>query len=106
MASKNRSVHPIPDELAPDPARTYERAKPEKEAGMGRLDNNSGTPTCSPDCIEESVRQKQGSRQLNADDVINAADGGKADGYEKAFACRRCVWRVGGGFVGNCGRCR
>ena len=68
------------DELVPDPATSYERAKPEKEAGMGRLDNNEGTPAKSPDRIEKAVRQKQPLRQINADDVVNAAEGGQADG--------------------------
>lgn len=34
----------------PDPASSYERAKPEKEAGMGRLDSNTdAVPTRRPD---------------------------------------------------------
>lgn len=68
------------DELAPDPATSYERAKPEKEAGMGRLDNNPGTPAKSPDRIEKAVKHKQPLRQINADDVVNAAEEGQADG--------------------------
>ena len=68
------------ENLAPDPATSYERAKPEKESGMGRLDNNRGTPVKSPDRIESAVRHKQPLRQLNADDVVNSADQGQADG--------------------------
>ena len=80
MAAENSHAAPQTDDLAPDPATSYERAKPEKEAGMGRLDNNPGTPAKSPDRIESAVKQKQPLRQLNADDVVNAADGGPADG--------------------------
>lgn len=57
---------------APDPASSYERAKPEKEAGMGRLDNVVATPTDRPDRQEDAVKNKQDPRrQLNAEDVIN-----------------------------------
>jgi hypothetical protein len=69
MAEQNR---PASDDMAPDPATVYERAKPEKEAGMGRLDNNEGTPTNRPDCMEKAVRNKQiPEHQVNAEDVIN-----------------------------------
>ena len=81
MASTNPEMRPASDDLAPDPARSYERAKPEKEAGMGRLDNNPGTPTDCPDKIGHAVTHKQPLRQLNADDVIDAKEEGQADGY-------------------------
>lgn len=69
MAEQNR---PASKELAPDTATTYERAKPEKEAGMGRLDNNRGTPTDSRDQIEQAVKNKQNpENQVNAEDVVN-----------------------------------
>jgi len=55
---------------APDPATSYERAKPHKEAGQGRLDNNDdATPANSPDRAEDAVKQKQAVRQINAEDV-------------------------------------
>ena len=41
-AEKDRPLSP---EEAPDTARVYERARPEAEGGMGRLDNEKGTPT-------------------------------------------------------------
>jgi len=62
-------MRPASEELAPDPARAYERAQPEKESGMGRLDNNKATPAPSRDKIEEAVPNKQDLRQINAEDV-------------------------------------
>ncbi len=53
---------------APDPARSYERAKPEAESGMGRLDNNQATPTNRRDKMGQAVRNKQSSWQINAED--------------------------------------
>jgi hypothetical protein len=55
----------------PDPARSYERARPEDEAGMGRLDAPKATPTDSADKIEEAVPNEQAPRQLNADDTLD-----------------------------------
>lgn len=67
------SMRPASKELAPDTARSYERAKPEKEAGMGRLDNNkNATPTACPDQMEKAVGNRQvPEHQLNAQDVVN-----------------------------------
>src|SRR5437588_4608416 len=64
-------TRPDPAQSAPDPARIYERASPETEAGMGRLDNNKGTPERSPDQIEQAVTHKQEPRQLNAHEVTS-----------------------------------
>lgn len=80
MASKEAQASSQSEDSAPDPASSYERAKPEKEAGMGRLDNNRATPTRSPDRLEDAVKHKQALRQINADDVVNAAEEGQADG--------------------------
>jgi hypothetical protein len=55
----------------PDPSRSYERAKPEAESGMGRLDNNVATPTNSPDRAKQAVKNSQPPRQLNAHEVID-----------------------------------
>lgn len=66
-------MRPASKEAAPDTASNYERAKPEKEAGMGRMDNNQATPTRRPDAIEQAVTQKQNpERQINAEDVVDA----------------------------------
>ena len=55
----------------PDPARSYERAKPEKESGMGRLDNNDdATPTDQPGQMEETVpNRKNPERQINGEET-------------------------------------
>jgi hypothetical protein len=76
----NPQMRPASKELAPDPARVYERADPKKEAGMGRLDNNVGIPAKTPDKTENAVKQKQPLRQINADDVTDAKEEGVADG--------------------------
>lgn len=55
----------------PDPARTYERAKPEAESGMGRLDNNESTPTNQPDRPQQAVKNSPPLRQLNAHEVTD-----------------------------------
>jgi hypothetical protein len=76
----NPHMRPASKDLAPDPARAYERSDPDKEAGMGRLDNNEGTPADSPDRVEDAVKHKQRLRQINADDVTDAREEGMADG--------------------------
>jgi hypothetical protein len=54
---------------APDTARVYERARPESESGMGRLDNNDdATPTDHPDRIADGAKNKQPLRQINAEE--------------------------------------
>jgi len=65
-ADQNRPAAPKP---APDPSDAYERAHPENEAGMGRLDNNDSTPARRPDQPHEAVSNRQESRQINAHDV-------------------------------------
>ncbi len=55
---------------AQDPARTYERAKPEAEAGMGSLEGLPGaTPTPRPDKVQDAVPNRHPDRQVNADDL-------------------------------------
>ena len=58
-------------DLVPDPSRSYERAKPEAESGMGRLDNNNCTPTGDPDRPQQAVKNTQLPRQLNAHEVTD-----------------------------------
>jgi hypothetical protein len=63
---------PLSAESAPDPARSYERAKPDAESGMGRLDNNrNATPTPRADTAFKAVSNKHPSHQLNAHDVVD-----------------------------------
>ena len=71
-ATNNRPLSP---EEAPDTARVYERARPEAEGGMGRLDNEKGTPTRGRDKILEAAPNKHSSRQINADDSLNTTGG-------------------------------
>jgi hypothetical protein len=74
MSNKQR---PLPPEQAPDTARVYERAKPEKEAGAGRLDaNGKATPRPVPDPASATVPNAQDpTRQLNSEDVVNSRQG-------------------------------
>ena len=47
---------------------------------MGRLDNNTSTPTNQPDRQDHAVGNKQDpSRQINAHDVTNPGRGGAPD---------------------------
>ncbi|HSU65557.1 MAG TPA: hypothetical protein VLJ39_01670 [Tepidisphaeraceae bacterium] len=80
MVENHPQMRPASPAQAPDPASSYERAKPEKEAGAGRMDNNVGTPARSADKSEQAVTQKQDLRQLNAQDVTSARDTLPADG--------------------------
>jgi hypothetical protein len=73
MAEQMRPASP---ERAPDPADSYERAHPGREAGMGRLDNDKATPQQSPDrSAEATSNQQDGSRQINAQDAVNQRGG-------------------------------
>ena len=66
MASKNQPASP---EQAPDPSNSYERSHPQRESGMGRLDNNVATPANQPTSGDHAVKNRQPSRQLNAHEV-------------------------------------
>lgn len=73
MAEKTR---PLSNADAPDPSFNYERSHPEREAGMGRLDNNKNTtPRRSKDHIADAVTNAQdGSKQLNAHENDQASN--------------------------------
>src|SRR5215213_1633752 len=74
--TQNRPATPA---QAPDPATNYERAKPQKEAGMGRLDSPIGRsiPHDDPDDMNRAVNNAQpGDRQINAHDDPGGAGGG------------------------------
>jgi hypothetical protein len=60
--------HPVRADSGPDTARVYGRERPEAEGGMGRMDNNAATPYRSADKLEETVRNRQPLRQINAED--------------------------------------
>ena len=81
--------HPTSKQDAPDPARSYERAKPDKESGMGRLDNNKATPTNRADSVDGVVTNKHKPHQINADEVVDGratGDGGEHDDSGNAAA--------------------
>ena len=69
---RREQMRPASNDQAPEPANAYERAKPERESGQGRLDNNVSTPTNRPDKEKQAVKNRQSPRQVNADDVTNA----------------------------------
>ena len=67
MAEQMRPASP---EQAPDPSNNYERAHPEREAGMGRMENNKSTPQNQADGEQQAVHNKQQpDRQINADEA-------------------------------------
>lgn len=69
MAEQMRPASP---QQAPDPANTYERTNPDREAGMGRLDQETTPASDTPDRQIDAVSNKQdGARQLNAHDTVN-----------------------------------
>jgi len=65
------NMRPASDELAPDTARTYERAWPEAESVSGQLDKPEERPSTEPDRMHHAVTNRQENRQLNSDDVVN-----------------------------------
>jgi hypothetical protein len=70
MADQTRPTSPS---QAPDPASSYGREDPRKEAGMGRLDNNTATPQNQPDDPQRAVSNRQPpQRQVNAQETGNA----------------------------------
>ena len=71
MADQNKPARS--PKQAPDPARSYERAKPEAESGMGRLDSDLATPSDRPDRQEDAVKHRQSSRQINTEDAADAS---------------------------------
>ena len=64
-------MRPASPSQAPDPARSYERAKPEAEAGMGRMDAEKTPPSHQPDHIKDAVSHAQEPRQINAHEGVN-----------------------------------
>jgi hypothetical protein len=73
MAEQMRPASP---QQAPDPAHSYERSKPEREAGQGRLDNNArATPTGHDDKAGDAVINRSTPREVAAHDVTNARKG-------------------------------
>jgi hypothetical protein len=80
----DQQMRPASPEQAPDPSFNYERSRPEREAGAGRMDNNSkATPAATPDKIAGPVANAQDpGRSLTAQDVASPqpTDGRRAAG--------------------------
>jgi hypothetical protein len=63
-------MRPSSKENAPDPANSYERTNPGREAGMGRMDAPKSTPADAPDSGKQAVTNEQNpARQVNAQDA-------------------------------------
>jgi hypothetical protein len=86
MAKEKSQIRPLSPAQAPDPATVYERAKPENESGMGRMDNNVSTPEKSADKMEHAVTNKQPLRQINSHDVVNERASRPGDGESLSSA--------------------
>ena len=83
MASQNRPGSP---KNAPDPATSYERARPENEAGMGQLDMEDVIPEDRPERGDDATPNKHDPRQINARDLDNQRgneDAGRERPYRK-----------------------
>jgi len=53
-------MRPASKKQAPDPSKSYERSRPEDEAGMGRMDNNDeATPTRKPEQTKQTVKNRR-----------------------------------------------
>lgn len=65
MASQNR---PLSAKNAPDPATTYERAKPENENGQGDLDRKEPDRQEKADHHLKAITNNHPPRQVNAED--------------------------------------
>ena len=52
-------MRPASKKQAPDPSRSYERSRPEDEAGMGRMDNDETTPTPQPEQTKQTVKNRR-----------------------------------------------
>jgi hypothetical protein len=70
-------THPADPKQAQDPSFAYERSHPEREAGMGRLDNNPATPANQPERGDRAVPNRQPPRGVNADDVTDERSTGR-----------------------------
>jgi hypothetical protein len=79
-------MRPADKNNAQDPSHAYERSHPQRESGMGRLDADQSTPASRPDQSEGAVKNRQPSRQLNADDVSDSRADGRSEPQDRAPA--------------------
>jgi len=66
-----KSQRPLKPEDAPDPARVYERAKPEAESTTGQLHSTHAPTHQKSDQMHKAVGNRTKSRQLNSQDVVS-----------------------------------
>ena len=69
MAEQMRPASP---QQAPDPSSSYERSHPDREAGMGRMENNPSTPIDEPDKQAQAVPNRQPPKGVTAEEITNA----------------------------------
>ena len=68
-------MRPSSPKQAPDPAHSYERSDPNREAGMGRLDNDESTPAERRDELQDSAPNRSDpTRQINAEESMKAGE--------------------------------
>jgi hypothetical protein len=72
MAEQMRPTSP---KQAPNPAHSYERSDPHREAGMGRLDSDESTPAERRDELQDSAPNRSDpTRQINAEESMKAGE--------------------------------
>src|SRR2546430_17269425 len=68
-------MRPSSRKQAPNPAHSYERSDPHREAGMGRLDSDESTPAERRDELQDSAPNRSDpTRQINAEETTNAGE--------------------------------
>ena len=69
---------PADPENAQDPSYAYERSHPDREAGMGRLDNNDdATPANHPERGDRAVPNRQAPRGMATHEVTDERSSGR-----------------------------
>lgn len=63
---------PVTPQRCPDPASSYERAKPQKESGMGELDIPSATPVDDPAREDQAVTNQTDPPELDDTDSVDS----------------------------------
>ena len=73
-------MRPSSKQDAPNPAHSYERTDPNREAGQGSLEKIEPDPTNKRDQIQETPHNRSDpQRQLNAEEVIKGAERNQPD---------------------------
>jgi hypothetical protein len=72
MAEQMRPTSP---KEAPNPAHSYERSDPHREAGMGRLDSDASVPAERRDELQDSAPNRSDpTRQINSEESMKAGE--------------------------------